>query len=86
MAGLSSLYTAHGTPVPKWMQSRAFAQVRHAVHCPTVAGNNPGDDRDKIGLDRRSRQLSATSKRQFAGHPAGRALLRGMLISGSQTG
>src|SRR5438445_5076920 len=23
----------------------------HAVHCPTVAGNNPGDDRDKIGLE-----------------------------------
>ena len=35
----------------------------HVVHCPTVAGNNKDDDREKIGLEQAISSSLPTSKR-----------------------
>ena len=55
----------------------------HVVHCPTVAGNNEGDDRDKIGLDQAISSIVAYIETndlrdiRLVGHSYG-----GMVISG----
>ena len=55
----------------------------HTVHCPTVAGNNPGDDRDKIGLEQAIASVASYIETNnlrdiwLVGHSYG-----GMLISG----
>ena len=55
----------------------------HAVHCPTVAGNNSGDDRDKIGLEQAIASVASYIETNnlrdiwLVGHSYG-----GMLISG----
>ena len=55
----------------------------HAVHCPTVAGNNPADDRDKIGLEQAIASVASYIETNnlrdiwLVGHSYG-----GMLISG----
>ena len=55
----------------------------HAVHCPTVAGNNPGDDRSKIGLEEAIASITGYIEQNnlrdiwLVGHSYG-----GMLISG----
>lgn len=55
----------------------------HTVHCPTLAGNNPGDDRSRIGLEdaiesavRYIEEKNLTQVR-LVGHSYG-----GMVISG----
>ena len=55
----------------------------HVVHCPTVAGNNKDDDRDKIGLDQAISSIVAYIEHndlrdiRLVGHSYG-----GMVISG----
>ena len=50
----------------------------HAVHCPTVAGNNAGDDRDKIGLEQAIASVAGyIENEQSAGYLAGRATAMG---------
>ncbi|MFH1344945.1 MAG: alpha/beta hydrolase [Pseudomonadota bacterium] len=55
----------------------------HVVHCPTVAGNNKDDDRDKIGLDQAIASIVAYIEHndlrdiRLVGHSYG-----GMVISG----
>ena len=54
----------------------------HTVHCPTLAGNRPGDDRSRIGLMDAARSLEAFLKEKnlsgvrLVGHSYG-----GMVIS-----
>ena len=63
----------------------AAAHIRalgHTVHCPTMAGNRPGDDRSRIGLEDAAQSLCAFLREhdlkdvRLVGHSWG-----GMLIS-----
>ena len=46
------------------------------MHCPTIAGNNKDDDRDRIGLEQAIASIAAyIEKHDLRGDPAGRPLL-----------
>ena len=61
------------------------AQTGHTVHCPTLAGNRPGDDRNRIGLEDAAQSLAQFLREhdlrdvRLAGHSYG-----GMVISRAQ--
>ena len=58
-------------------------QQDHVVHCPTIAGNNKDDDRDRIGLEQAIASIAAYIEKhdlreiRLVGHSYG-----GMVISG----
>jgi pimeloyl-ACP methyl ester carboxylesterase len=64
-------------PVAQFLRAQG-----HTVHCPTLAGNRPGDDRSKIGLSEAAQSLAAyleeknLSEVRLVGHSYG-----GMVIS-----
>lgn len=64
--------------------ARFLRDAGHAVHCPTLAGNRPGDDRSRIGLEDAITSLVAFIEEhdlhdvRLVGHSYG-----GMVISGA---